>query len=405
MDLQGKRILVGVTGSIAAYKTAVLTRLLIKSGAEVQLIASASALDFITPLTLATLSKRPLLSSFFDKSSGLWHNHVELGLWADLFLVAPLSANTLAKFAQGACDNLLAATYLSARCPVMLAPAMDLDMYQHPAVRDNLQRLASFGNIILEAETGELASGLSGQGRMMEPEHILEQVLHFFNQKKDFSGKKVLITMGPTQEALDPVRFLSNHSSGKMGLALARAFKAHGATVFVVSGPVELNLEAEQVHLSRVTTAAEMYQAVQYLHDQMDVVVFAAAVADFAPAMVASEKIKKQDEELLLRLVPNVDLALELGKKKKVGQIHVGFALETAQEELNAKAKLARKNFDLVVLNSAIDPGTGFRHDTNQVRVFHANGDEMSSNLLPKSAIAELILAEVVQARARIEAN
>lgn len=398
MNLQGKRILVGVTGSIAAYKTAILTRLLIKSGAEVQLVASASALDFITPLTLATLSKRPLLSAFFDKVSGQWHNHVELGLWADLFLIAPLSANTLAKFAQGACDNLLTATYLSARCPVMLAPAMDLDMYQHPAVRANLRRLASFGNIVLEAETGELASGLSGQGRMMEPEHILEQVFYFFNKKKNFAGKKVMITMGPTQEAIDPVRFLSNHSSGKMGLALARAFKAHGAVVHIISGPVELNLEAENVQLSRVTTAAEMYEAAQALHDQMDIVVFAAAVADFTPATVAGEKIKKQGEELLLRLVPNVDLALELGKKKRSGQLHVGFALETEQEVLHAKAKLVRKNFDLVVLNSAKDTGAGFRHDTNKVRVFHANGQEMSSELLPKSAIAELILTEVVQA-------
>ena len=405
MNLQGKRILVGVTGSIAAYKTAVLTRLLIKSGAEVQLIASASALDFITPLTLATLSKRPLLSSFFDKSSGQWNNHVELGLWADLFIIAPLSANTLAKMAQGACDNLLTATYLSARCPVMLAPAMDLDMYQHPAVRANLEKVASFGNIVLDAETGELASGLSGQGRMMEPEHILERVLDFFNPKKDFSGKKVLITMGPTQEAIDPVRFLSNHSSGKMGLALVRAFKAQGAEVYVVSGPVYLNLEAENVHLSRVTTATEMYALAQSLHDQMDIVVFAAAVADFTPATVAAEKIKKQDEEVLLRLVPNVDLALELGKNKKAGQLHVGFALETEQEEVHAKAKLARKNFDMVVLNSAKVPGVGFRHDTNQVRVFHANGTEMSTSLLPKSAIAELILAEVAKAQAGMQAN
>jgi phosphopantothenoylcysteine decarboxylase/phosphopantothenate--cysteine ligase len=405
MNLQGKRILVGVTGSIAAYKTATLTRLLIKSGAEVQLVASASALDFITPLTLATLSKRPLLSSFFDKSTGQWNNHVELGLWADLFLIAPLSANTLAKFAQGACDNLLTATYLSARCPVMLAPAMDLDMYQHPAVRANLQRLASFGNRVLEAETGELASGLSGQGRMMEPEHILEQVLDFFNQKKEFSGKKVLITMGPTQEAIDPVRFLSNHSSGKMGLALVRAFKAQGAAVYVVSGPVDLNLEAESIHLLRVTTAAEMYAAAQALHEQMDIVVFAAAVADFTLATVAGEKIKKQGEELLLRLVPNVDLALELGKKKRAGQLHVGFALETEQEELYAKAKLTRKHFDLIVLNSAKDTGAGFRHDTNKVRIFHANGREFSSELLPKSVIAELILAEVVQAQASMDAN
>jgi len=258
MNLQGKRILVGVTGSIAAYKTAILTRLLIKSGAEVQLVATTSALDFITPLTLATLSKRPVLSAFFEKNTGQWHNHVELGLWADLFLVAPLSANTLAKFAQGGCDNLLTATYLSCRCPVMLAPAMDLDMYQHPAVRANLEKVASFGNSVLDAETGELASGLSGQGRMMEPEHILEQVIQFFNPKKDFLGKKVLITLGPTQEALDPVRFLSNHSSGKMGFELAEACLASGNEVLLISGPTALSLTHPNLTLIKVQSARDM---------------------------------------------------------------------------------------------------------------------------------------------------
>ena len=398
MNLQGKRILVGVTGSIAAYKTAILTRLLIKSGAEVQLVATTSALDFITPLTLATLSKRPVLSAFFEKSSGQWHNHVELGLWADLFLVAPLSANTLAKFAQGGCDNLLTATYLSCRCPVMLAPAMDLDMYQHPAVRANLEKVASFGNSVLDAETGELASGLSGQGRMMEPEHILEQVIQFFNPKKDFLGKKVLITLGPTQEALDPVRFLSNHSSGKMGYALAKAFEAQGGAVTLVAGPVSLKLDESRFEVHRVTTAAEMFETAKSLHEQMDVVVFAAAVADFRPENAAVQKIKKAGEELTLRLVPNVDLAFELGKTKSAKQIHVGFALETEQEEANAKAKLERKNFDLVVLNSATEDGVGFKHDTNQVRIFHKGGNEVQSALLPKDVIAELILEEVKKA-------
>jgi len=398
MNLQGKRILVGVTGSIAAYKTAILTRLLIKSGAEVQLVATTSALDFITPLTLATLSKRPVLSAFFEKNTGQWHNHVELGLWADLFLVAPLSANTLAKFAQGGCDNLLTATYLSCRCPVMLAPAMDLDMYQHPAVRANLEKVASFGNSVLDAETGELASGLSGQGRMMEPEHILEQVIQFFNPKKDFLGKKVLITLGPTQEALDPVRFLSNHSSGKMGYALAKAFEAQGAAVTLVAGPVSLKLDESRFEVHRVTTAAEMFEAAKSLHEQMDVVVFAAAVADFRPENAAVQKIKKAGEELTLRLVPNVDLAFELGKTKSAKQIHVGFALETEQEEANAKAKLERKNFDLVVLNSATEDGVGFKHDTNQVRIFHKGGNEVQSALLPKDVIAELILEEVKKA-------
>ncbi len=398
MNLQGKRILVGVTGSIAAYKTAILTRLLIKSGAEVQLIATTSALDFITPLTLATLSKRPILSAFFEKSTGQWHNHVELGLWADLFIVAPLSANTLAKFAQGGCDNLLTATYLSCRCPVMLAPAMDLDMYQHPSVRANLAKVASFGNRVLDAEIGELASGLSGQGRMMEPEHILEQVIQFFNTKKDFLGKKVLITLGPTQEALDPVRFLSNHSSGKMGYALAKAFEAQGAEVSLVAGPVSLKLDESRFQVHRITTASEMFEAAKSLHAQMDVVVFAAAVADFRPENVAIQKIKKAGEELTLRLVPNVDLAYELGKLKSAKQIHVGFALETEQEEVNAKAKLERKNFDLVVLNSANEAGVGFKHDTNRVRVFHKGGNEVQSALLPKEVIAEFILEEVKKA-------
>jgi phosphopantothenoylcysteine decarboxylase/phosphopantothenate--cysteine ligase len=400
MNLQGKRILVGVTGSIAAYKTAILTRLLIKSGAEVQLVATTSALDFITPLTLATLSKRPVLSVFFEKNSGQWHNHVELGLWADLFLVAPLSANTLSKFAQGACDNLLTATYLSCRCQVMLAPAMDLDMYQHPSVRANLEKVTSYGNVVLDAETGELASGLSGQGRMMEPEHILDRVLHFFNSNKDFGGKKVMITLGPTQEALDPVRFLSNHSSGKMGFALAQAFQAAGARVYVVAGPVALKLEEGGFQVQRVTTATEMYTAAKALHEQMDVVVFAAAVADFRPESPATQKIKKQGEELPLRLVPNVDIAYELGKIKKEGQIHVGFALETEQEEAHAKAKLVRKNFDLIVLNSATEEGVGFKHDTNKVRIFHKNGKDLETALLPKLDIAGLIVEEVKKAAA-----
>jgi phosphopantothenoylcysteine decarboxylase/phosphopantothenate--cysteine ligase len=400
MNLEGKRILIGVTGSIAAYKTAILTRLLIKSGAEVQLVATTSALDFITPLTLATLSKRPVLSNFFEKNSGQWHNHVELGLWADLFLVAPLSANTLSKFAQGACDNLLTATYLSCRCPVMLAPAMDLDMYQHPSVRANLEKVASYGNVVLDAETGELASGLSGQGRMMEPEHILERVLHFFTSKNEFSGKKVLITLGPTQEALDPVRFLSNHSSGKMGVALAQTFQARGASVHLVAGPVSLKLEGHGFQVQRVTTASEMYAAAKAVHGQMDVVVFAAAVADFRPESPATQKIKKQGEGMPLRLVPNVDIAFELGNLKKEGQIHVGFALETEQEEAHAKAKLVRKNFDLVVLNSASEEGVGFKHDTNRVRIFHKNGGEVQTDLLPKFDIAGIIVEEVSKAAA-----
>ncbi|WP_296700067.1 bifunctional phosphopantothenoylcysteine decarboxylase/phosphopantothenate--cysteine ligase CoaBC [Algoriphagus sp.] len=395
MSLQGKRIILGVTGSIAAYKSAHLTRLLIKSGAEVQIIMSASALDFITPLTLATLSKRPVLVQFQKDETGVWNNHVELGLWADLFLVAPISANTIAKFANGLCDNLLTATYLSARCPVMIAPAMDLDMYQHPSLIANLNRLNSFGNMILDAESGELASGLSGQGRMMEPENILIRVNNFFKQKEDFKNKKVLITMGPTQEAIDPVRFISNHSSGKMGVALANAFKDKGAEVFVVSGPISLEVERNRFHWTDVRSAKEMYSAALKIHSMMDICVFAAAVADYAPAEIAPEKIKKSDSELTLKMVKNVDIAFELGKIKKPGQLHVGFALETENEAENAKAKLYKKNFNLIVLNSMKESGAGFQLDTNKVHIYQSIGGSISSEVADKSKIAELIIDQI----------
>ena len=395
MGLKGKKIILGVTGSIAAYKSAFLTRLLIKAGAEVQIIMSASAFDFITPLTLATLSKRPVLSQFQNDNTGLWTNHVELGLWADLFLVAPISANTLSKFANGICDNLLSAAYLSARCPVMIAPAMDLDMYQHPSVQSNIQKLKSFGNILLDAESGELASGLSGQGRMMEPENILSKIEDFFSSRVDFSGKKVLITMGPTQEALDPVRYISNHSSGKMGLALANAFLARGAEVFVVSGPISLTVNKVGFHWKDVTSAKEMYEAASEIHSQVDICVFAAAVADYAPSEVAPEKIKKDNTSLSISLVKNVDIAAELGARKKQGQIHVGFALETENEAENAKIKLSKKNLDLVVLNSMKESGAGFQVDTNKVHIFHSSGLSVQSEVAPKNQIADLILDQI----------
>lgn len=393
MSLKGKRILLGVTGSIAAYKTALLTRLLIKSGAEVQVIMTTSALDFITPLTLATLSKRPVFSQFWEKDSGQWTNHVELGLWADLMIIAPLSANTLGKMAQGSCDNLLLATYLSARCPVLVCPAMDLDMYLHPAVQQNLSKIASFGNKILEPESGELASGLVGQGRMVEPEGILAEVNRFFEAKSEFKGKKILITMGPTQEAIDPVRFISNHSSGKMGLEIAKAFKNSGAEVTLVSGPVNLDLNVFSV--VRVNSAQEMLEACSQLHQDQDICVFAAAVADYGPSEVASEKIKKNENELVIRLRKNPDIAFEMGKQKRQGQIHVGFALETENEEFYAQEKLREKNFDLIVLNSVKDEGAGFKHDTNKVTLFHQDGRKVSSELLPKSEVARLILQEI----------
>lgn len=395
MSLKGKRILLGVTGSIATYKSAHLTRLLIKEGAEVQIIMSASASDFITPLTLATLSKKPVLSQFQKDETGIWNNHVELGLWADLFLVAPISANTLSKFAHGACDNLLTAVYLSARCPVMVAPAMDLDMYQHPSVQKSMNLLRSFGNTILEAESGELASGLYGQGRMMEPEHILEEVKSHFVNQKDFLGKKVLITLGPTQEALDPVRFISNHSSGKMGLALASAFASRGAEVFVIAGPIDLKVQKDKSHWIDVVTAQEMYEESQKLHKEVDICVFTAAVADYKPSEVSDEKIKKTGVKLNISLTKNVDIAASLGKLKKANQVHVGFALETENEKVNAKAKLSKKNFDLIVLNSLREPTAGFQKDTNKVEIFHASGLHVSLPTAQKSQIASSILDEI----------
>jgi phosphopantothenoylcysteine decarboxylase / phosphopantothenate---cysteine ligase len=388
MQLQGKRILLGVTGSIAAYKAAHLTRLLVKEGAEVQIIMSTSALDFITPLTLSTLSKKPVLQSFYDPKTGAWNNHVELGLWADLFLVAPISANTLSKFANGACDNLLAATYLSARCPVMIAPAMDLDMYQHPSVKKNIETLTGFGNIILEAEDGELASGLSGQGRLMEPEHIMENILDFFSKKKDFSGKQVLITAGPTYEAIDPVRYIGNHSSGKMGIALARELADRGAEVKLVLGPGSLSIDHPQVDILKVTSAEQMYSACHRHHASAEICIFAAAVADYTPETVATEKIKKKDENIIIQLKKNVDIAASLGQEKRPGQIHIGFALETQEEEINALSKLERKNFDMVVLNSMRDAGAGFQHDTNKVSLYFKGGKKDHFGLLPKKEVA-----------------
>ncbi|WP_194777115.1 bifunctional phosphopantothenoylcysteine decarboxylase/phosphopantothenate--cysteine ligase CoaBC [Pararhodonellum marinum] len=392
MSLHGKRILLGVTGSIAAYKASHLTRLLVKEGAEVQIIMSTSALDFITPLTLSTLSKRPVLHRFYDKENGEWNNHVTLGLWADLLLVAPISAHTLAKFAQGLCDNLLSATYLSARCPVMLAPAMDLDMYQHPAVVKNMAILRDFGHQILDAEEGELASGLSGQGRMMEPEHILEHVLTFFSKKNDFSGKKILITAGPTYEAIDPVRFIGNHSSGKMGTAIALELAARGANVDLVLGPSHLSPNHPNLKVHKVISAEEMYSACQGLHSQSNISIFSAAVADYAPSAPANEKIKKSGDSLNLSLRKNVDIAFELGKNKHSHQIHVGFALETQKEETHAKEKLRKKNFDMIVLNSMRDEGAGFKNDTNKVTLYYKDGKQISTPLLSKTAVAKIVV-------------
>ncbi|MDN3669722.1 bifunctional phosphopantothenoylcysteine decarboxylase/phosphopantothenate--cysteine ligase CoaBC [Echinicola jeungdonensis] len=395
MQLKGKRILLAVTGSIAAYKSAHLTRLLVKEGAEVQIIMSTSALDFITPLTLSTLSKRPVYQKFQIKDTGEWNNHVDLGLWADLFLIAPLSASTLSKMANGNSDNLLVATYLSARCPVMVAPAMDLDMYQHPAVKANLQTLRQYGNHILDAESGELASGLSGQGRMMEPENILEAIIQHFYSKSDFKGKKVLITAGPTQEPIDPVRYIGNHSSGKMGLAIAEEMATRGAQVDLILGPSQVSTQHPNIRTIPVTHAQSMYEAAKERHNAADICIFAAAVADYTPALPAKEKMKKKADDMSIALKKNVDIAANLGQEKSSHQLHIGFALETQQEEENAKGKLAKKNFDMIILNSMNDQGAGFKHDTNKVTFYYPSGEKDVSELLPKKEIAALIASAI----------
>lgn len=394
MTLENKNILIGVTGSIAAYKTAYLVRLLVKEKAHVKVIMTPAATEFITPLTLATLSKNPVYTVFSENDQ--WVNHVELGLWADLFLIAPASANTLAKCVTGVCDNLLQAVYLSARCPVVFAPAMDLDMYRHPSTQANLAILKSYDNRVIEPNTGELASGLEGKGRMAEPEELVEALRREFSAEPLLKGKTVVVTAGPTQEDLDPVRFISNHSSGKMGFEIARAFALGGATVHLVAGPVALP-DIPGVNRINVRSAAEMFEAVSRLHEQADFVIFSAAVADYRPETVATQKIKKQDDEMFIELEKTVDIAAELGQVKRPGQVHVGFALETNNEFQNARGKLERKNFDLIVLNSLQDKGAGFRYDTNKITIFDQNGGEKAFELKSKEAVAEDIKNAVLE--------
>ncbi|MEQ8469780.1 MAG: bifunctional phosphopantothenoylcysteine decarboxylase/phosphopantothenate--cysteine ligase CoaBC [Marinoscillum sp.] len=386
--LDGKKVLVAVCGSIAAYKTAFFVRLLVKAGAEVQVIMTDSAKDFITPLTLSTLSKKPALSSFEKNDQGEWNNHIELGLWADLMVVAPMSANTLSKFANGGCDNLVSAVYLSARCPVMVCPAMDLDMYQHPSVRANLNRLSDFGNIVVDAEDGELASGLSGEGRLAEPEHILQHVVSHFSLKQSFAGKKVMMTSGPTHEAIDPVRFIGNHSTGKMGKSIAMELANRGAQVQFVSGPAGHYPKHPSVQVTKVTSADEMYEAAQAYFQEADIAIFTAAVADYKPKTVASSKIKKKEDDLDIVLAPNPDIAKELGAIKK-SQYTVGFALETDEEENNAVIKLEKKNLDMIVLNSLNHEGAGFAHDTNKVSIFDRHNNVTHFELKSKAEVAK----------------
>jgi phosphopantothenoylcysteine decarboxylase/phosphopantothenate--cysteine ligase len=390
--LDGKKILLGVCGSIAAYKIAILIRLLKKQGAEARVIMTPSALEFITPLTLSTLSQNPVLTEFHVDKTGEWHSHVDLGLWADLFLIAPASANTLSKMAHGICDNLLLATYLSARCPVYVAPAMDVDMYQHPSTRENLDKLASYGNHIINATYGELASGLTGVGRMTEPEDLLEIIQQYFKKKEDFKDISVLITAGPTQENIDPVRYISNHSSGKMGYALAIELAERGAKVNLVSGPTYQKINHPRINRIQVTSADDMFQACNSLYDQMDVAIFAAAVADYRPSQPALLKIKKTEKEMTIRLEKNPDIAGELGKKKKKNQINVGFALETDNEFQNAALKLHEKNFNFIVLNSMKDEGAGFSSDTNKISILDGAGAIKPFSLKQKKLVARDIV-------------
>ncbi|WP_067035805.1 bifunctional phosphopantothenoylcysteine decarboxylase/phosphopantothenate--cysteine ligase CoaBC [Allomuricauda sp. CP2A] len=395
--LGGKHILLGITGGIAAYKTTFLVRLLIKAGAQVKIVMTQSAGSFVSPLTLSTLSKNPVLLDFVNEEDGSisWNNHVELGLWADLMLIAPATANTLSKMANGVCDNLLLATYLSAKCPVYFAPAMDLDMYQHPSTKASLEKLESFGNKMIPAESGELASGLHGEGRMAEPENIVQFIEEDLAQGLPLTGKKVLITAGPTHEAIDPVRFLGNRSSGTMGFELAKKAAGLGAKVVLVSGPTHLDATHSSIDLIRVTSAQEMYDACQKHYADTDVAICAAAVADYRPKHAAKEKLKKKDGDLNIELERNPDILFSLGEKK-THQFLVGFALETENELENAKGKLQRKNLDGIVLNSLKDEGAGFGRDTNKITFIDKNLKIKTFGLKTKPEVASDIWEEII---------
>jgi phosphopantothenoylcysteine decarboxylase / phosphopantothenate---cysteine ligase len=392
--LQGKKILIGVSGSIAAYKSILLTRLFIKAGAEVKIILTPSAKDFVTPLSLSTISKNPVLSDLSDENS--WANHVMLGRWADAMIIAPLSCNTLAKMANGLCDNLLLAVYLSATRPVVVAPAMDEDMWKHPSTKSNLQKIESFGNKIIPVEKGELASGLFGDGRMAEPETIVQFIQSNFFEKKDLAGKKALVTAGPTYEAIDPVRFIGNHSSGKMGFAIAEELASRGAKVHLVAGPNSLHLNNPAIQIVPVESAEEMYNACEKLFPETDISIMSAAVADYTPAIKSEEKIKKDKDVFAIELVKTKDILKTLGTQKKNNQVLVGFALEKANEKQYALNKLKAKNADMIVLNSLNDAGAGFGYNTNKITIFEKNGNELHYDTKPKQQVAKDIVDRVV---------
>lgn len=393
--LRGKKILLGITGSIAAYKAPYLVRSLIKEGAEVKVIMTDSSKDFVSKLTLSTLSRNPVLTDLFDEES--WANHVMLGRWADVLLIAPLSLNSLSKMANGFCDNLLLATYFSATCPVVIAPAMDEDMLHHPATQSNLARLESFGNTIIPSETGELASGLYGEGRMAEPDQITRFLSDTFFLPKQLLGKKALVSAGPTYEPIDPVRFISNHSTGKMGIALAKELAHRGAEVTLVCGPVHSKLPASGIQVVQVTTASEMYEACNSRFDHCAITIMAAAVADYTPVTTAKDKIKKTGQTLTLELTKTIDILKSLGEKKKQGQLLIGFALETNHEKVNALKKLEEKKADLVVLNSLNDPEAGFGYDTNKVTIFGKDGKEFQFGIKSKTEVAKDIVDTLIR--------
>lgn len=396
--LSGKKVLLGVTAGIAAYKTANLVRLFIKSGAEVQVVMTPASRDFITPLTLSTLSKHPVHSTFYDKEdeNEVWNNHVELGLWADLMVIAPATSNTLAKMANGTCDNLLLATYLSAKCPVFFAPAMDLDMYKHPATKRNLDQLQEYGNILIPAASGELASGLVGEGRMAEPEDIISHIKRDILSRLPLKGKKILVTAGPTYEAIDPVRFIGNHSSGKMGFSIAKRAADLGAEVFLITGPSYEQVSHSEIHRINVTTAEEMYNKAHQYFPTSDIAILAAAVADYRPKNVSAEKIKKKEASLVIELESTKDILASLGLIKQ-HQFLVGFALETTDEEENAIVKLGKKNLDAIVLNSLRDQGAGFTTETNKITFIDSKRERISFQVKSKVLVAEDILNEILK--------
>lgn len=394
--LQGKKIVLGITGSIAAYKSCLIIRQLIKKGAEVQVVITPAGKEFITPITLSALTSKPVISEFFSQRDGTWHSHVDLGLWADAMLIAPATASTIGKMANGVADNMLITTYLSMKAPVFIAPAMDLDMYAHPSTQQNLKTLQSYDNHIIEPGTGFLASKLEGKGRMEEPENIVACLEQFFSQQDSMKGKKVLITAGPTYEKIDPVRFIGNYSSGKMGFALANECARRGAQVELVCGPVSSAMQVNNPHIHRINveSAKEMFEACKELYPSMDSAILCAAVADFAPETTANQKIKRTSDDMVIRLKPNPDIAASLGQMKKEHQSLVGFALETNDEESNAQAKLKKKNFDFIVLNSLNDTGAGFRTDTNKITIITADSKK-EYPLKTKEEVAKDIVDEL----------